>query len=183
MGDIKSAWEIAQEKASKLGKLSATEREQQRQDKCRLAAEALADKFLSRQDIGVIKEDLSKQEAADRALIVKLAIRQLSQSIDIRYPDTLAIISQGILALSNAADIKKELDETKSLFEEYALAEEKERHDIEEAGSQLLHQMRISGSAIGRLNIRAIEGWQQRLDQITKPFGTRLDALKRQLQS
>jgi hypothetical protein len=181
VSDIKSAWEIAQEKARKLGGLSVEEREAQRQDKCRLVGNGVADKYLSSHDVGILKDELDKHEAADKDLIVRAAVRRLSEAIDLQYPNRLAEISPGILALKNSNAVKTTLDEIKGLFQEYALAEDKERKDIEQASAETLHQMRISGSAIGRLNLRAKEEWQERLDQTAGPFNDRLKSLKQKL--
>jgi hypothetical protein len=46
----------------------------------------------------------------------------------------------------------------------------------------MLHQLRISGTAISHLNIRAKEEWQKKLDQTALPFDERLNHLKRKLQ-
>jgi hypothetical protein len=181
VSDIKSAWEIAQEKASKLGGLSAEEREERRRDKCRLMGDGVADKYLGGHDIGILKDELGKYEAADQDLIGKAAVRRLSQAIDLQYPDRLAEISKGIITLKSSEAIKKTLDEIKVLFQEYGLAEENERKDIEQSGAETLHQMRISGSAIGRLNLRAKAEWQNKLDQTALPFNDRLNSLKQEL--
>jgi len=181
VADIKSAWEIAQEKASKLGKLSPEEREGQRQDKYRLIGESLAEKYLSHHDIGILKDELSKHTAQDKDLIRQAAVRRLIQGLELRYPPALAEISKGILTLTNSATVTKTLDEIRELFQEYAEAENKERQEIEKMGGEMLHQLRISGTAISRLNIRAKEEWQKKLDQTARPFDERLNYLKQKL--
>jgi hypothetical protein len=181
VSDIRSAWEIAQEKASKLGGLSVEEREAQRQDKCRLAGDGVADKYLSSHDIGVLKDELDKHEAADKDLIVRAAVHRLSQEINLQYPNRLAEISPGILALKNSNAAKKTLDEITGLFQEYAVSENRENQEIEKAAGEILHQMRISGPAVGRFNLRAKEEWQEKLDQTAGPFNDRLDSLKQEL--
>jgi urease gamma subunit len=182
VADIKSAWEIAQEKASKLGELSPEEREGQRQDKCRLIGESLAEKYFSHHDISFLEDELRKHSAQDKDLISQTAIRRLIQGLDLRYPTELAEISQGILTLAHSATTTKTLDEIKALFQEYAEAEDKERQEIEKTGREMLHQLRISGAAVSRLNIRAKEEWQKKLDQTAKPFDERLNYLKQELQ-
>ena len=181
MADIRSAWEIAQEKASKLGGLSTEEREEQRRDKCRLLGEALADKYLSQQEIGIVEDELRKHHGADKELIGTAAIRRLGQAIDLRYPGLLVEISKGILALQNTVITRKTLDEIKGIFEEYEAAEDKEREEIEKSGGEILHQMRISGSAISRLNTRAKEEWGKKLDLTASPYTDRLNSLKQEL--
>ena len=182
MPDIKSAWEIAQEKASKLGELSTEEREEQRREKCRLLGEALADKYLMNYDIGIIKDELSKRDPAEKNLFGRATVRRLSKAIHLSYPDSLAEISRAILEIESSSAIKQTMDEIKTLFEEYILAEKKERLEIENSGGEILHQMRISGSAVGNLNIRAKNEWQKKLEQVAGPFDIRLTALKAKLQ-
>jgi hypothetical protein len=181
MSDIKSAWEIAQEKASKLGKLSSQEREEQRQEKCRLLGASLADKYLSHNDIRIIKDELNGHGVSDRNLVGNAVVRRLSQSLDFKYLERLPDISKAILVLQSTAPTKATLEKIEALFQEYQDAEKKQRQEIEEAGGQILHQMRISGPAIGRLNIRAKEEWQTKLDQTASPFDERLKSLKQEL--
>ena len=180
MPDIRSAWEIAQEKASKLGGLSIEEREEQRRDKCRLLGESVADKYLNQHDVGIIEGELAKYDVSDKELIGRAIIRRLGQAIDLRYPGLLVEISKGILAVQNTT-ITKKLEEISELFQEYEAAEDKERDEIEKAGGEILHQMRISGSAVSRLNIRAKDDWGQKMDQISGPFSDRLNLLKQEL--
>jgi len=46
MSELKSAWEVAQERANRLGKLSADEKEQQERQKYRQVGQVLAQKWL-----------------------------------------------------------------------------------------------------------------------------------------
>jgi hypothetical protein len=183
VADIKSAWEIAQEKASKLGELSPEEREGQRQDRCRLIGESLAEKYLSHYNVSSLEDELNNHSSQDKGLISQAVVRRLIQGIDLRYPPALAQISQGIHALANSATATKILGEVKELFQEYAEAENKERQELEKTGREMLHQLRISGTAISRLNIRAKEEWQKKLDQTAHPFDERLNFLKKELQN
>ncbi len=181
MPNIKSAWEIAQEKASKLGSLSSQEREEQRHEKCRLLGEALADKYLNQRDIRTIKDELDKHEIPDKDWVAQAVIRRLGQSIDLKYPDALPEISKGTLAVHDTATTRKALEEIEILFQEYTEAAKKQSQEIEEAGGQILHQLRISGLAIGHINILAQEEWQAKLDQTAEPFTERLKSLKEEL--
>lgn len=66
MGEIKSAWEIAQAKASKIGELSQEEREKQRQSRCRLIGKSLAEKYLNQYDTSLLEAELSKHSSQDK---------------------------------------------------------------------------------------------------------------------
>jgi len=176
--EIKSAWEIAQEKASKLGELSPEEREEQRQDRCRLIGKSLAEKYLSQYDVRLLEAELNKHSAQDKDLISEAAIHRLIKGIDLKYGPTLDKISQGILTLTNTATAIETLGKIKELFQEYDEAENRERQEIEKAGREILHQLRISGSAISQINIRAKEEWDEELNQLTGPFEESLNRLK-----
>jgi hypothetical protein len=182
VADIKSAWEIAQEKAGRLGKLSPEEREGQRQDRCRLIGESLAEKYLNYHDIDILKDELGNHNAQDKDLISQAAVHRLLQDINLRYPQVLSEISRGILTLADSTTATKTLDEINELFREYADVENKEKQEIEKSGRDMLHQLRISGTAISHLNIRAKEEWQNKLDQTALPFDERLNHLKQKLQ-
>jgi pantothenate synthetase len=95
---------------------------------------------------------------------------RLIKALNLRYPAELAEISRGITALSTSPAASKTLDEIKALFQEYTESEEKERQEIEKSGREILHQLRISGTAVDKLNIRAKEEWQKKLKQISLPF-------------
>jgi len=181
VADIRSAWEIAQEKAGRLGKLSPEEREGQRQDRCRLTGESLAEKYLSHHNIDILKDELGNHSAQDKDLISQAAVHRLLQDINLRYPQILAQISRGILTLADSTTAMKTLDEISELFREYADLENKEKLEIEKSGRDMLHQLRISGTAISHLNIRAKEEWQEKLEQTALPFDERLNHLKLKL--
>jgi hypothetical protein len=181
MGEIKSAREIAQEKVSKLGELSPEERKGQRQDKCRLIGKSLADKYLSQYDIRLLEAELNKHSAQDKNLIIQAAIHRLIEVINLKYGSRLNKISQGILTLANTETAIETLGKIKELFQEYEETENRERQEIEKAGREILHQLRVSGTAIGQINIRAKEEWEKKLIQLAGPFEERLNELKREL--
>ena len=178
VGEIKSAREIAQEKANKLGELSPEERKGQRQDRCRMIGKSLAEKYLSQYDIRLLENELNKHSAQDKDLMKQAAIHQLIEGINLRYSSTLDKISQGILTLANNAAAVETIDKIKELFQEYEETENRVRRDIENSGIEILHQLRVSGTAISQINIRAKEEWEQRLNQLTSPFEERLNYLK-----
>ncbi len=183
MGEIKSAWEIAQAKASKLGELSIEEREKQRQSRCRLIGKSLAEKYLSQYDISSLGAELGKHSTQDKSSISEAAIHRLIEGIDLRYIPTLDKISQGILTLTDNITATTTLGKIKELFQEYEEAESRERQEIEKAGREMLQQLRISGTAISQINTRARDEWQKKLSQLAHPFEDRLNYLKHELLS
>jgi hypothetical protein len=183
MGEIKSAWEIAQEKAGKLGELTSEERKKQREDRCRLMGKTLAEKYLSQHDARLLEAELSKHSGQDKELISRAVLHRLVEGIDLRYSLKLDEIAQGILSLSKAETSAQVMDKIKELFRDYREAENKERQEIESAGSEILHQLRISGTAISQINIRAKEEWLKKLNELGQPFEERLNSLKQEFLS
>jgi len=183
MGEIKSAWEIAQEKAGKLGELTSEERKKQREDRCRLMGKTLAEKYLSQHDARLLEAELSKHSGQDKELISRAILHRLVEGIDLRYSLKLDEIAQGILSLSKAETSAQVMDKIKELFRDYREAENKERQEIERAGSEMLHQLRISGTAISQINIRAKDEWLKQLNELGQPFEERLNSLRQELLS
>lgn len=183
MGEIKSAWEIAQEKADKLGELSPEEKKKQREDRCHLTGKSLAEKYLSQHDTRYLEAELNKYNSEDKDLISQAALHRLIEGIDLRYSLILDKISQGIRSLAKTETAVETVGKIKELFQEYQEAEKGGRQEIEGAGREILHQLRISGTAISQINVRAKEEWQKKLSQLTHPFEERLNKLKQELLS
>ena len=181
MGEIKSTWEIVQEKTSKLGKLSPEEQEKQRQDKCRLIGKSLAEKYLSQYDVRLLEIEFTKHSTEDKDVIRQAAIHRLIEGINLQHSLRLDEISQGILNLTKNEKPVQTLGKIKELFQEYDEIENRERQEIEKVGREILHQLRISGTAISQINTRAKEEWQKKLNQLAHPFEERLNVLKQEL--
>jgi ABC-type phosphate transport system auxiliary subunit len=181
MGEIKSAWQIAQEKTSKLGKPSPEEQKKQRQDRCRLIGKSLAEKYLSQYDVRLLEIELNKHSPEDKDIIRQAAIHRLIEGINLGHRLRLDEISQGILNLSNDKKAAQTLGKIKELLQEYNEIENREKQEIDKAGREVLHQLRISGTAISQINIRAKEEWQKKLNHSAHPFEEELNRLKHEL--
>ena len=181
MGEIKSAWEIAQEKADKLGELSPEERAKQREDRCRPIGKSLAEKYLGQHDTQYLEAELNKQNSEDRELISQTVLQALIERIDLRYGHILDRVNEGILSLVKTKTAVETVGKIKELFQEYRETEKVERQEIERAGGEILHQLRISGTAISQINIQAREDWQKKLNQLARPFEENLGRLKQEL--
>ena len=181
MEELRSSWEIAREKADKLGELSPGEQRRQREDRCRPIGKALAERYLGETDILHLEAGISGYGAEDKELIRQIVLQQLVEHIDLKNDFILESICHGILAVTNnnAAGI---IDRVREIFQQYREAVEVERQNIEKAGDEILHRQRISGTAVGRINIRAREEWQEILDKTAQPFEEALGNLKRELQ-
>jgi len=177
MGEIKSAREIAQDKADKLGVLSPAEKRRQQEEKYGNIGRALADRYLERENKNYLLTETQKYNSPDRQMVIHAIIKRLAELIDIKHNQNSRKINEGIRAISEsqAIDIMNQIDE---LLNEYHHIEAEERQRIDKAGKEILHGMRISGTAIGSINTRANAEWQQRLEQICLPYEERLNNLK-----
>lgn len=180
MGELKSAWEIAQEKAKKLGDLSPEERRKQKEKECLQIASALADKYFAHPDARLLTNELAKHGELEKGLITRFLIRHFADEIDFSGTRAQQALD-GILSLDQNGAMKDTVVKIKEVLQEYQSAQAREKEDIEKAAREILHQMRISGSAVGRINIRTKEEWQKRLEKIAAPFEDTLKLLKRQL--
>ncbi len=181
MGEIKSSWEIAREKANELGELSEEEHVRQREDMCRPIGKSLADNYLEKHDLRKLEEELNKYAGEDRKLVTQIALYHLIDYIDVQNGFVLDQIVLGILSLAKDDRAKRIVDKVKELFHEYQEIEKIERQKIEAAGREMLHQQRISGTAIDMINVRVREEWQDKLNEIAHPFKEQLNNFKQKL--
>jgi hypothetical protein len=189
MSDLKSAWEIAREKASRLGKLSAQELQQQREQQCRESGRAIAQRYLDSPEPLSLPSELNKyQEGKD--LVSQATVSHLIQAIDLQGKDDndssmvyprLEKIARGIASLQPKS--QPIIDQITQLAREYEGAIAKVKQEIESNGQETLHRLRISGTAVGDINIKAAPEWQQSWHRLAVTFKPRLDSLKQQLTS
>jgi cell division GTPase FtsZ len=183
VGEIKSAWELAMEKVEKLGKLSPEELRRQKTEKCGSIGQGLAEKYLSGLALRDVKIELDRHKGEERELVRAALASKLIDAIELGDAERLLKVVEGILELKlksgeALAGIRAEIDQ---LFGEYREAEQKKRREVEVAARGVLHQLRISGSAIGSVNPEVVPEWKSELDKIAQPYRERLDSLKARL--
>lgn len=185
MGDIKSAWEIAMEKVDKLGKLSPEELRNQRRQELAPVGQGLADRYLGGLGLWQLKIELDRYKGTERDLVTEALISSLARGIELGNNERLAKAIEGVCALKeeHKASITEIKDQAETLFREYQEVEQRERQQAEESVKGILHQLRISGSAIGAVNPRVMPEWQQALDRFAEPYIIRLEELKDRLKS
>ena len=83
MGEMKSAWEIAMERAEKLGKASPEELKQQQEEKYNSIAQSLTEKILNGLDLRHWETDLEKHPTEDRAPLKQKVLYCLAEAIDL----------------------------------------------------------------------------------------------------
>jgi hypothetical protein len=183
VGEIKSAWELAMEKVDKLGKLSPGEIRRQKEDRCREMGEGLAEKYLAGAPLRDLKLDLDKHKGEERDLVEAAVASRLIGSIELGDADRLSNVFEALSAVNSQ---RREIlpgirTEIEALFGEYRDTDQKSRHEVDTAARGVLHQLRISGSAIGGVNPEVVPEWKSELDRIARPYRGRLDDMKARL--
>jgi hypothetical protein len=184
MSEIKSAWEIAQEKANRLGKLSAEEKEQQERQKYRQIGLALAQKWLNSSRQPDMTTELNKHGEKERDIIKQSLIKHLAEAIEFTTTHDINNVQRAIEAISSLGpELQPKAEEISQLVQEYKGAEQKIRQELESSYRATLHQLRISGTAVDAINIEADPKWQPARQGLIEAFTPRLNDLKQALLS
>jgi hypothetical protein len=181
MSELKSAWEIAQEKAGRLGKLSAEEEQQNREENCRQIARGLVQRYMDSPQKENLASELKAHSGEEKKLIRKAILSELIGAMELGNPQKLDAVSRGIASL--APESQPALEQLSQLAQEYERASINAKHGLENEGREMLHRLRISGTAVSHINIETTARWQQNEQSLKATFAPRLDNLKRELQS
>jgi len=182
MGELKSAWEIAQEKANRLGKLSAKEMEQQARQRYRQIGQVLAQKWLDSSQRLDMTAELNKHEEKEREIIKQAVIEHLAEAIEFTTTQGINSMKKVIAAISSLGpELQPKAEEIGQLVQEYEDAEQKIRQELESDYRETLHQLRISGTAVDAINIESNHKWQVARQGLVEAFTPRLNDLKRAL--
>jgi uncharacterized protein Yka (UPF0111/DUF47 family) len=184
MSELKSAWEIAQERANRLGKLSTEEKEQQARQGYRQIGQVLAQKWLdSSQQLNMAAE-LNKYEEKERDIIKQAVIEHLVEAIEFTTTHGINSVKRVIEAISSLKpELQPKAAEIVQLVQEYEGAEQKIRQELESNYRQTLHQLRISGTAVDSINIEDNPQWQLARQGLVEALTSRLNDLKQALMS
>jgi len=179
MSELKSAWEIAQERANRLGKLSAEEKKQQERQKYCQIGQVLAQKWLDSSQQPDMTTELSKHEEKGRNIIKQAAIEHLVKAIEFTTTQGINSVKKVIEAISSLGpELQPKAEEISQLVQEYELAEQKIRQELDSNYRETLHQLRISGTAVDVINIEANHQWQLARQELIESFTPRLNDLK-----
>jgi hypothetical protein len=190
MGDMKSAYDRAMERAGKLGSLSPDEMKKQEEERLLTVGRAIADKYLVHGSTQVMKGDIDKLRADDRILVGRGARLGLAESISFDRGVTLEALDRvaaGLTALASDKQgaIEKMFGSVKSLLEELeaeldrTYSSEFSRLESERRG--LLQGLGISGNAVAGVNVEGSSAWKQIEDGLRAQYNAKLEPLKREL--
>ncbi|MFU8796526.1 MAG: hypothetical protein ACNA7X_04450 [Dehalococcoidia bacterium] len=182
MDELKSAWEIAQERVSRLGKLSADEQRQQQRQRCHQVGLVLAGKWLDGSEKMDLALEIGQHGEDDRPMVRDSVIQQLVQAIEPASAGSIERVTKGIEGINTLApELGPGLDEIRRLLHEYEEAEREARQEVEGSYRETLHRLRISGTAVAGINIEATEEWQAARQRLVEAFSPRFEDLKRAL--
>lgn len=182
MGELKSAWGIAQERANRLGKLSAEEEEQQARQRCDQIGQVLAQKWLDGSQELDISAELKKHKEAERNIIKEAIIEHLAEAIEFTATQDISRMKKAIEGIGSLGpELQPKPEEIGKLVQEYEGAEQKIRQELESNYRGTLHQLRISGTAVDAINIEATPQWQLARQELGGVFTPRLHDLKQGL--
>jgi hypothetical protein len=184
VSELKSAWEIAEERANRLGKLSAEEQEQHEVQAYHQAGRALAQKWLDDPQHLDLTAELNKHEEKERDRIRQAAIEHLVEAIDFTTAQgisSLEKIVEGLISLR--PELESKAEEVGRLAREYEASEQKIRQELESSYRETLHRLRISGTAVGAINLEANTQWQSARQGLVEAFASGLSDLKHALVS
>jgi hypothetical protein len=182
MGDLKSAWEIAQERANRLGKLSAEEEEQQARQRYHQIGQAVAQKWLDGSQQLDISVELEKHKEEERNMIQHAIIEHLAEAIEFTAAQDINRMKRVIEGISSLGpELQPKAEEISKLVQEYEGAEQKIRQELESHYRETLHKLRISGAAVDAINIEATPQWQLARQELVEVFTPRLNDLRQGL--
>ena len=162
-----------------MGKLSAEEEQQYREESYRQIGVAIAQRYIdSPQEHGPSSE-LGGYSEDEKNVIRKAALNHLTEAMDLTSPGKLEVISVGVASLE--PKVQSVLEQIVQLAQECEQARMKARRELENRSKETLHRLRISGTAVGSINIETTPEWQQSDQQLMAAFGPRFDTLKQEL--
>jgi len=117
---------------------------------------------------------------------MKMASLLEFETIDLSSGHPIDRALDGLLTLREKEGIGGTIASIRILFAEFQKEREqeyeREKENIEKSERELLHQLRITGSAVGMMNPKASESLNLVYGQLNSRFNERLEALKKELQ-
>lgn len=190
MDELKSAYDRAMERAERVGKLSPEEMRERKEADYAPAGRAIAERYVEHGHEQLFKEEIGKHGGEEGAIVKRAALASLIQAIDLTSYDTAERAMKGVLALAGGGDdqeVNGIVESMAHLFKDFGEELQRkyvsDKESIENDERELLHQLRISGSAVGGINLAASESWGRAYREFSAPFKKRLDGLKQSLVS
>jgi len=177
MDELKSAFDRAMERAERVGELSPEEMRERKEAEFTPAGRAVAERYLEHGHESLFLEDVNKHAGDEGDIIKRAALVRLVESIALSDYEMAERAMKGVLALSG--EVGGIIESMLGLFQDFGEKVQRkyssERGKLDAEERELLHQMRISGSAVGQINLAASESWGRIYREFSAPFVERLD--------
>ncbi len=185
MGNMKSAFERAWERAEGLGKLTPQEIRERKEEEFTLIGQGLAQRYLEHGHHDVLQEGLDKYGGEEKEIAIKGVLSSLVAAIERGDYEIAARAMAGIQTLKGNGPIREIAEEVEVIFQEYEEAKqqryEKVKGQLEREEREILHQLRISGSAVEEVNLEVSGAWDRACAELRSQLGERLHQLTKQL--
>lgn len=187
MGEMKSAFEKAMEKAEKLGGLSPEEMRERKEAECTTLGRAIAERYLGHGHKQLLEEEIGRYSGGEKGIVMGAALSRLVEAIDLKSDDIVVMgrALEGLVILKGKGQVLETVGRIQALLHEFREVihqkYEIEKESIEKDGRELLHRLRIAGSAVGSINLKSSEAWEVISVELESQFSQRLEALKREL--
>ena len=185
MGELKSAYEKALERAGKLGRLSPEEMRERKVAEYAAIGGALAERYLEHGYTRVLDEELGKYGGSDRDMLVEAALSRLAEALSLDVPEATERALQGITTLKPNTSILETKRRMRSLEADYADAREQAYEQATEGlmsrGAEALDELGITGSAIGDVRIGIRELRRDASQELRSRFEAGLGEVRQEL--
>jgi hypothetical protein len=186
VGEMKSAFEKAMEKAEKLGSLSPEEMRERREAECTTLGRAIAERYLGHGQRRLLREEVGRYGGEEQGIVMGAALSRLVEAVDLKSGDAvIGRVLEGLVALMGKGHVVEVTGNIKGLLQEFREVKrqtyESEKEGIEKDVRELLHRLRIAGSAVSAINLKSSEAWAGLSTELESQFSQRLEVLKREL--
>ncbi len=181
MSDIRSSWEIAQERVRSIGDLTAEEREEQQKKRFHALGRGIAEKYMNTGNAAILDEELRKYEGADREQVGKAALEHLVSTLDIYSSSSPHQFAEGIIRLGASPQAERLMQQVHACFAAYRDLENAQMHRIQDEGKGMLARRGVKGSAVGTFNVHARSEWNDVLYDQSSAYREKLEKLKEKL--
>ncbi len=181
---MKSAREIAMEKAEKLGKLSPEELKKRRDETCVPVGQALAKKYLAGWPMRDVRIELDKFKGDDLKTVVDAWLKALTAGMSLDSAAGITRVLEAWRLFRPSPQLEKVAGELHGLVEGFEKARgEAEARALPRAGDEVrreLEKQGISGSAI-TVNLAKARSKLKAVEEIKKEYGVKLEKLEEEL--
>jgi hypothetical protein len=190
MGEMKSAYDRAMERAGKLGSLSPEEMKRQEEERLVTVGRALAEKYLGHGHTKVLNDDIEKFRGDEKDLVARGARLGLAGSPIFDKGVTMEALDRvvsGLTALATGKQgaVEELIGKIKGLLEEMEAELDRtyssEYSHLESERRVLLQGLGISGSAVAGVNVEGSSAWQRIEDGLRAQYNANLEPLKKKL--